>query len=106
MYSALSTLGGSLFFDSTGIWTMPLALSCFIYLFIYYLFIFIHMCIQGLGYFSPLPLPPPLPPTKFSSKTKGRLLAASPYKKILKSQVTYIWYTMTQIVHFHSKREE
>jgi hypothetical protein len=28
------------------------------------LFIFIiHMCIQGLGHFSPLPPPPPLPPT-------------------------------------------
>jgi hypothetical protein len=24
---------------------------------------FIHMCIQGLGNFSPLPPPPPLPPT-------------------------------------------
>jgi hypothetical protein len=23
----------------------------------------IHMCIQGLGHFSPLPPPPPLPPT-------------------------------------------
>jgi hypothetical protein len=30
--------------------------------FIFYYFI-IHMCIQGLGRFSPLPLPPPLPPT-------------------------------------------
>jgi hypothetical protein len=26
-------------------------------------FFFIHMCIQGLGHFSPLPPPPPLPPT-------------------------------------------
>jgi hypothetical protein len=26
-------------------------------------FSFIHMCIQGLGHFSPLPPPPPLPPT-------------------------------------------
>jgi hypothetical protein len=34
----------------------------FIYLFIFYCFI-IHMCIQGLGHFSPLPPPPPLPPT-------------------------------------------
>jgi hypothetical protein len=33
----------------------------FIYLFIY--FFIIHMCIQGLGHFSPLPPPPPLPPT-------------------------------------------
>jgi hypothetical protein len=28
----------------------------------FYCFI-IHMCIQGLGHFSPLPPPPPLPPT-------------------------------------------
>jgi hypothetical protein len=28
----------------------------------FYCFI-IHMCIQGLGHFSPLPTPPPLPPT-------------------------------------------
>jgi hypothetical protein len=26
-------------------------------------FFIIHMCIQGLGHFSPLPPPPPLPPT-------------------------------------------
>jgi hypothetical protein len=31
-------------------------------LFFFYCFI-IHMCIQGLGHFSPLPLPPPLLPT-------------------------------------------
>jgi hypothetical protein len=31
---------------------------------IFFLFYcFIHMCIQGLGHFSPLPPPPPLPPT-------------------------------------------
>jgi hypothetical protein len=29
-------------------------------------FFFIHMCIQGLGHFSPLPPPPPLPPTPLS----------------------------------------
>jgi hypothetical protein len=38
----------------------------FIYLLIYFLNFYgliIHMCIQGLGHFSPLPPPPPLPPT-------------------------------------------
>jgi hypothetical protein len=32
-------------------------LFCFVYCFI------IHMCIQGLGHFSPLPPAPPLPPS-------------------------------------------
>jgi hypothetical protein len=33
-----------------------------LFFFFYYCFI-IHMCIQGLGHFSPLPPPPPFPPT-------------------------------------------
>jgi hypothetical protein len=33
-----------------------------LFIFFFYSFI-IHMCIQGLGHFSPLPPPPPLPPT-------------------------------------------
>jgi hypothetical protein len=39
--------------------------TCFLFLFIFYFYFFfiIHMCIQGLGHFSPLPPPPPLPPT-------------------------------------------
>jgi hypothetical protein len=35
----------------------------FTYLFIYFYCFIIHMCIQGLGHFSPLLPPPPLPPT-------------------------------------------
>jgi hypothetical protein len=31
--------------------------------FFFHLSFIIHMCIQGLGHFSPLPPPPPLPPT-------------------------------------------
>jgi hypothetical protein len=31
--------------------------------FFYYYYFIIHMCIQGLGHFSPLPPSPPLPPT-------------------------------------------
>jgi hypothetical protein len=34
----------------------------FLAFYCFYCFI-IHMCIQGLGHFSPLPLPAPLPPT-------------------------------------------
>jgi hypothetical protein len=39
-------------------WTKPLEM----WFFFHFSFI-IHMCIQGLGHFSPLPPPPPLPPT-------------------------------------------
>jgi hypothetical protein len=46
----------------TGIIILSQIAAFLINLFIY-LFIFIHMCIQGLGHFSPLPPPPPLPPT-------------------------------------------
>jgi hypothetical protein len=35
----------------------------FIFLFLFFYYFIIHMCIQGLGHFSPLPPPPPLPPT-------------------------------------------
>jgi hypothetical protein len=31
--------------------------------FLFFIVLFIHMCIQGLGHFSPLPPPPPFPPT-------------------------------------------
>jgi hypothetical protein len=39
--------------------------SCFvIWFFVLFCFVFIiHICIQGLGHFSPLPPPSPLPPT-------------------------------------------
>jgi hypothetical protein len=37
---------------------------CFYFILFFFHFSFIiHMCIQGLVYFSPLPPPPPLPPT-------------------------------------------
>jgi hypothetical protein len=37
-------------------------LITFFIIIIFYCFI-IHLCIQGLGHFSPMPPPPPLPPT-------------------------------------------
>jgi hypothetical protein len=33
-------------------------------------FSFIHMCIQCLGHFSPLPLPPPSPPYTLATRQK------------------------------------
>jgi hypothetical protein len=39
-----------------------LSTRTFLFLF-YFIYFIIHTCIKGLGHFSPLPPPPPLPPT-------------------------------------------